>query len=137
MRRCWIAVGLVGLLVIFVFQRIDYFAFAVGAETSYTHPELTFIVNRAIRLILNDTFCVILIANYFARQDFVRIGWWLFLIELFVVLPAYLWIKLTIEGPSEISSPLLQPVHRMIVNPLLMIILMAAFYYQQWNAQRS
>jgi hypothetical protein len=53
------------------------------------------------------------------------------LIDLVVLLPIYLLIKLAMEGDEEISSPLLSQFHRLIVNPTLMILLLPAIYFQR------
>ena len=55
-----------------------------------------------------------------------------FLVEFFILLPAYLVAKLYFEGDSEISSPLLSFVHRLIVNPTLMVLTIIAFAYQKF-----
>jgi len=52
--------------------------------------------------------------------------------EFFILLPIYFIMKLSLEGDSEISSPLLSQLHRMIVNPLLMIILILGLVYQDF-----
>lgn len=136
LRWLWIGFSLFGLLIVFVFQRVDYLAIVSAAETP-PNQTAAFVVNRTVRLILNDAFCLLLIANVFQRADYNRLAWRVFLAELFVVLPIYLFVKLGFEGPTEISSPLLQPIHRMIVNPLLMIILMGALYFQRWNLSKK
>jgi len=137
----WIAVfvSLAGLALIYLFQQFDYFDLirrVVGADTD-SDPNVPFIVNRTLRLILNDLLCLVLILNFFHDSRFTRVAMYVFLAELFLLLPAYLAIKLTLEGPSEISSPLLSPIHRMIVNPLLMVILIAGFYYQRWHESKA
>lgn len=134
-RGVLVVIALTGLLVVFVFQHVDYLAMIAGNDWRNLHPEASFVVNRVVRVILNDSFCLLLIASLFRRPDFNQLAWWVFLIELFVILPAYLLIKLSVEGPSEISSPLLQPIHRMIVNPLLMIILIGGFYLLRWHSK--
>lgn len=133
-RRLVLAgVALTGLFLVYILQRLDYLGLMSGV-LGMTPPTATvsFIVNRTLRLIANDLLCLLLISVLFQEPRFSRVAFWIFLVELFVILPLYLFVKLTIEGPSEISSPLLQPIHRMIVNPLLMVILIAAFYYQRW-----
>lgn len=127
----WTLIGacLAGLLVIYLSQRFDYTGLFVADSTRY--PNLSFVLNRVVRLVLNDTICLVLIREFFADSRFTRIGLKVFFVELFVLLPLYLTVKLYTEGPTEISSPLLSPIHRMIVNPLLMIILMVGFYYQK------
>ncbi len=64
-------------------------------------------------------------------MKYVKVGSYLQLIEMFVVLPLYFVVKLKLEGDSEISSPLLSQFHRLIINPTLMVLLMIGFYYQR------
>ncbi|GAB1446299.1 hypothetical protein MASR2M41_20650 [Flammeovirgaceae bacterium] len=96
-----------------------------------------FIVNRTTRLVINDLLCMALIYGLFANKNYLKLAFYLFLVEILLILPIYLVIKLHWEGTSEISSPLLSPIHRMIVNPLLMVLLMVALYYQQMFAKKG
>lgn len=99
------------------------------------NPNTIFIVNKTIRLILNDAACVCLIYALFPGRNYLRIAFYVFLVELFIILPIYFIFKLTLEGDSELSSPLLSQIHRLIVNPLLMFLLMAGFLYQRLTRQ--
>lgn len=131
LRATDIAAGIAlvaGLAMVYVFQNVDYFAGLTGMNN---HANLAFAFNRTLRLVVNDSLCMGLIYLLFRDRKFVRLGFKVFLLELFIILPAYLIIKLELEGPSEISSPLLSPVHRMIVNPLLMIILIIGLWLQR------
>lgn len=126
-------VALIVLLLVYVFQRFNYYQFflnLLGSESA-PHPYTTFSVNRIIRLILNDTACLVLIRVLFYETKYLRLAGYIFIFELIILLPLYLWVKLTLEGDSEISSPLLSQVHRLIVNPMLMFLLMVAFFYQK------
>ncbi len=127
-----VASALLGLLFVYVFQRIDYLGILLDVfRLSPPSPTTAFVVNRAMRVIANDLLCILLINQLFGDPKFSRLAWWIFMAELFILLPVYLLLKIPAEGPSEISSPLYQPLHRMIVNPLLMITLMAGMYFQQ------
>lgn len=131
-RTVYIALCVLGLLLVYVLQRFDYLALAASTMgLDIPSATLSFASNRAIRLIINDLLCIVLIRLWFNEERFSRLAWWVFLIELFIILPIYLTVKLSAEGPTEISSPLFQPLHRMIVNPLLMVILMGGMYYQR------
>lgn len=126
LRISMVGFAVIALFLVYLFQGLNYVqGFNMSANT-------TFVANRTIRLIFNDSLCMILIAALFQKRAYLKLAGIIFLIELLIILPAYLLIKLSMEGPSEISSPLLSPIHRMIVNPLLMIILIAAFYYQRY-----
>jgi len=129
-----IAIAMGGLLLVFLFQKVSYAEWwnriapeAISIESS----NMAFIVNKTVRLILNDAFCMLLIWSLFENRGYLRIAFFLFLIEIGVVLPLYFFFKLWLEGPTEISSPLLSQIHRMVVNPLLMFLLIAGLIYQR------
>jgi exosortase F-associated protein len=134
LRFFWIAAILCCLTVIYVFQRLDYLhviqeTFGLRGDPG---PNITFIFNRSLRLVLNDLLCFLLILILLREQKYLRIAFILFCFEFFLMLPIYFFVKLTIEGDSEISSPLLSQIHRLIINPMLMIVLIMAFYYQRF-----
>lgn len=128
------------LIAIYVFQRFSY-AHALNNllpdAAQITDRNTIFVINKTIRLILNDILCVCLIYALFPGRNYLRLAWYIFLIELLVILPIYLVIKLSLEGDSELSSPLLSQIHRLIVNPLLMFLLMIGFLYQRLSAKKS
>jgi len=128
-----ITVSLLGLVVVYVFQRWDYLnAFAGVFGASNFRPTAAFVFNKTLRLILNDALCLLLIYALFKEKKYLRIAFLVFCFEFLLMLPIYLIIKLNLEGPSEISSPLLSQIHRLIVNPMLMLILIVGFYYQKF-----
>jgi len=129
-----ITVSLLGLVVVYVFQRWDYlnaFARMFGSKTDF-EPTASFVFNKTVRLILNDALCLLLIYALFREKKYLRIAFLVFCFEFLLMLPLYLIIKLNLEGPSEISSPLLSQIHRLIVNPMLMLILIVGLYYQKF-----
>ena len=128
-----ITVSLLGLVVVYVFQRWDYLnAFTSLFGANNFGPIATFVFNKTLRLILNDALCLLLIYALFKEKKYLRIAFLVFCFEFLFMLPLYLIIKLTLEGPSEISSPLLSQIHRLIVNPMLMLVLIVGFYYQKF-----
>lgn len=133
-RSVWIGGALLVLVLVFVFQRFNY----AVALTSFlpeglqiTRPNTIFMVNKTIRLVLNDVACMVLIYTWFKERKYLTLSFYLFLVEVFLLLPIYFIVKLSLEGDSEISSPLLSQIHRLIVNPLLMFLLMVGFIYQR------
>ena len=121
-------VGIASILIIYVFQRIDYLEFLHFGQFNAT---VNFVFNKAVRLVLNDLSCILLIHAIFTEPKYNKVAFILFSIELFLILPIYLVVKLSLEGPTEISSPILSQIHRLIVNPMLMVVLIASFYYQK------
>ena len=124
------AVGLMALL--YVFQSNLLWLLPSDTDIKY----LPFILNRFTRLVLNDTLCLILFLAIFNNRKELTLASVIFLVELLIVLPFYLVVKLTMEGDSEISAPLLSFIHRLIVNPLLMMILLAGLLYQKYRVEK-
>lgn len=122
-----ISMAMAGLAFIFLFQEYSIGGKVLGIES----PTLEFIVNRTLRLLGNDIFMLLLIAVWFRDKSVTRLALAIQAIDFLVLLPLYLWAKLTWEGTSEISTPLLSQFHRLIVNPTLMILLIPAVYFQR------
>lgn len=139
-RSVWIGSALLVLVLVFVFQRFNY----AVALTSFlpeglqiTQPNTIFIINKTIRLVLNDVACMVLIYAWFKERKYLTLSFYLFLVEVCLLLPIYFIVKLSLEGDSEISSPLLSQIHRLIVNPLLMFLLMVGFVYQRVRTKNA
>ena len=133
LRIALVCMALMLLTLVYVFQHLNYFQ-GLNAILGGALPGTgawVFVVNRTARLVVNDLLCMALVHGLFANKNYLRLAFYLFLVEILVVLPLYLWAKLHWEGTSEISSPLLSPIHRMVVNPLLMVLLIVALFYQQ------
>lgn len=139
LRIALIGGALVLLTMVYLFQHFNYFQTInaiMGGILSGSENQV-FIVNRTTRLVINDLLCMALIYGLFANKNYLKLAFYLFLVEILLILPIYLVLKLHWEGTSEISSPLLSPIHRMIVNPLLMVLLIVALYYQQMFAKKG
>jgi exosortase F-associated protein len=115
---------------VYLFQRTNLIGPDGGLFTT-APPNLVFVANRVVRLILNDFACFLLIYALFKEYKYLKIAFIMFLVELLFILPIYFLLKLSLEGDSEISSPLLSLIHRLIVNPTLMLLLIAGFVYQK------
>lgn len=134
-KTIMIAVAIGGLAFIFLFQRVDILKIC-GSCTF--HPYTHFAVKKIVRVLLNDTFMLLLIHALFMDPKVTRLAWYVQLVDTLVLLPIYLFIKLYYEGDAEISMPLLSQLHRLIVNPTLMVLLIPAVYYQRSrSAQRQ
>jgi len=135
-KRCAIfCVAFLVLVIVYVFQQFSYFHLIFGIENNF-HPYTIFIFNKSVRLVVNDMACLFIIYALFYEAKYVRIGSYLQFLEMFFILPIYFVIKLSLEGDSEISSPLLSQFHRLIVNPTLMVLLMIGFYHQKRKAAK-
>jgi exosortase F-associated protein len=123
------AVAIVGLAFVFLFQRFDVLDL-VCANCSF-HPYTHFAVKKILRVLLNDSFMLLFIHALFRDPAVTRLAWYVQLVDTLILLPIYLVIKLSYEGDAEISMPLLSQLHRLIVNPTLMVLLIPAVYYQR------
>lgn len=112
------------LFLIFLFQRLDVSAF-LGLALS---PPWDFIFNRSIRFLMNDLFTIGLIFALFNSRPFLIFSIYVQLFGLFFILIPYFIVKLNF--PSY-NGPLINFVHRLILNPLLLLLLIPAFYYQK------
>jgi exosortase F-associated protein len=113
----------------YIFQQTSYAGLlGIGIEGN---ENLIFVFNKTVRLVINDFACILLIYSFFQERKYTSLAFYVFLAELLIILPFYFAIKLTLEGPTELSSPILSQIHRLIVNPMLMVVLMASFYYQK------
>lgn len=133
-RYALMVLAMLILLMVYVFQKVSYAGivnFILPESLAISHPYGVFIFNRIIRLIINDSACLLLIWTLFGQIKYMKAAFIIFLIELFILLPFYFVLKLNLEGVSEVSSPMLSQIHRIVVNPLLMFILIIGFYYQK------
>src|SRR5688572_368960 len=132
-RSFWLGLAVGGLAAIFLFQQVDVVGLFCDCNVS---PNVRFAIRKFIRVLLNDTFMLLLIHAWFFDSRITRIAWYIQLIDTLILLPLYLLIKLSTEGDSEISSPLLSQFHRLIVNPTLMVLVIPAVYYERLTRSR-
>lgn len=125
--------GVLGLAALYVFQRFNYGLILLTTIGVFEPSEnLIFILNKTIRLVANDIICMTMIFSIFKEKAYRQLTAVVFLVEVALVLPIYLLLKLKIEGTSEISTPLLSFIHRLVINPTLMILTGIALAYQKF-----
>jgi exosortase F-associated protein len=112
-----------GLVAVFLFQRQDV-ASLIGVEQHIWK----FIVNRSIRFVVNDVLAIFLIYALFAERKYVLFAIGVQVFGLFVVLIPYFILKFNYPG---YNGPLISFLHRLVLNPTLILLLVPAFYYQK------
>jgi exosortase F-associated protein len=126
-----IGIGVLGLASVYILQRELFYSgfYDTGAGTTKLpdFDNLKFVFSKLIRFLINDGCSLLIIYGLFRRDDFMQFGFRLFLIELLILLPIY--FSLTIFA-FEQTRFFLQHLHRLVVNPVLMMLLIPAFYYQ-------
>jgi hypothetical protein len=127
-----ISAGLFALSLVYVFQRTNYGLLLFETFEIAPNQNFIFVINKSLRLLANDLICFFMIYSVFKEKNYRQVAMLVFMVELFVILPIYLLLKLSFEGTSEISSPLFSFIHRLIVNPTLMILTGMALAYQKF-----
>jgi exosortase F-associated protein len=116
--------GTLGLVVIFLFQKTDL--------ATILHPEIgangRFIINRIIRFLLNDIFALLIIYALFYERKYLVFSLWVQGAGVFLFLLPYLYLRLR---HPEYNGPLISHLHRIILNPTLLLLLIPGFYFQK------
>lgn len=92
------------------------------------HPTFSYVFNKTIRYLINDLLAIALIQALFNNLAYTRFAVYVMLFGLFILLPLY--FILFFNFYTKIQS-LLFYFHRLIVNPVLVMLLIPAFYYQR------
>lgn len=112
-----------GLTCVYIFQNsLDQF-FNLSGFSGYK----LFLMARAVRFLLNDILMILLIYGLFENKKYVLFAFYLQLVGILFVFMPYMIIKYY----TSYDGPLLSFLHRLIINPLLLLLLIPAFYYQE------
>lgn len=120
----------IGLLLVFLFQRVD-----VAGEMGFHNKGIVhFIVNRTVRFAINDALAIGLIYALFATRKYVLFAIYVQLFGVVAFLLPYFMLK--VYFPSY-NGPYLNFLHRLILNPTLLLLLIPAFYYQKYIVENN
>ncbi|MEZ4972138.1 MAG: exosortase F system-associated protein [Cyclobacteriaceae bacterium] len=114
-----------GLFAVFVFQRLDVATTMLGFEQTGI---LRFIINRAVRFIVNDGLTILLIYALFGERKYVLVAFYIEIISLVFILIPYFVIKINYP---HYNGPWINFIHRLVLNPLILMLLIPTFYYQK------
>jgi hypothetical protein len=117
------ALSVLGLIFVYLFQHSEIIKWSSG-----NGGVKIFLINKAIRYILNDFFMIGLIYSIFNKRNYVVLAFYVQLMGIVLFLIPYFIVKINYPG---YNGPLLSFLHRLIVNPLLMLLLIPALFYQQ------
>ena len=132
MTRGRIVIGVLsvaGLIAVFLFQQIDVAAL-IGVEVKSSR----FLINRTIRFLLNDALALGLIYALFKERKYVIFALYVQLAGIFLFLLPYFILKIYFP---RYNGPLISFLHRLILNPTLLMLLIPAFYYQKQLQKRK
>ena len=117
------------LLLVFLFQRMDV-AGALNLASASIHK---FLINRTIRFLLNDFFAIGLIYALFGERKYVVFAIWVQVVGMVLFLFPYFILKIYFP---RYNGPLISFLHRLILNPTLLLLLIPALYYQRRMGRR-
>lgn len=118
----------IGLVVVYTNQRVNLAAM-MGFQTD-SH----FYVNRTIRFLVNDLLTIGIIWALFYKRAYVIFAIWVQLFGLVFLLLPYFVFKHYFPG---YDGPLISFLHRLVLNPILLLLLIPAFFYQDRLPVRS
>ena len=127
----WV-VGILSIILLILFFLFQQFNFANLLEIQNTTAQ--FVFNKSFRFLLNDVLMIGLIFALFNNKQFV---WFAFFVQVFglvFILTPYLILKLYYHTGN---GPLVSFLHRLILNPTLMVLLIPAFWLQLKNEKKS
>lgn len=132
-NKLFVAFGFLGLVLVYVFQRVLFYdpfqdlVYQPGQfnEISINHSK--YIFGKISRYILNDGFALMIIWGLFQNKKYLRFAVIIFMIGLLILLPIYITLSLMYY---ETIHTFLNHLHRLVLNPVLMMLLIPAFYYQ-------
>ncbi len=126
--------ALIGLAFFYTFQDFDFvdgqhrFNQSFGGRIQ-EGKEVNFAISRLIRFIANDLLCILLIYALFNNRRYVVFGFYMQIFGLLVLFPIYIFLTLKADTYADYS--LVVPLYRLVMNPILMVLLIPAFYFQQ------
>jgi exosortase F-associated protein len=114
--------SLVGLIVFYLFQKINI-ASLIGIDDKTA----SFLFNKTFRFIWNDVLMIGVIYALFGQKRFVYFALAVQVFGILFVLLPYFVLKLYFHAGN---GPLISFLHRLVLNPTLMILLIPAFWLQ-------
>jgi exosortase F-associated protein len=137
-RLLFVILGAFGLFLVYFLQHyLDFYSIFVKGqlphELNYSSDfkeveKVPFIINKVGRYLLNDLFTIAIIYGLFYEKKYLRFAFIVLLFGLIFLLPSYLFLYLV--KPVGFSS-LISHLHRIVLNPVLMMLLIPAYFYQR------
>ena len=63
-RALALLVAIIGLSIVYLYQQFNF----LGVITNNAHSYMEFVVNKSVRYLLNDSFCLLIIYAFFNRK---------------------------------------------------------------------
>jgi len=137
-RIAFLVLGFLGLAGIYVGQR--YLFYDPLQDYVYNpmlggRPDinaLQYIGGKMVRYMLNDGFAMMVIFAFFPERKYLKLAFYVFLFGMLFLLPIYF---VAVFYFFERVFPYLNHIHRLVLNPVLMLMLIPAILYQKKTLQ--
>lgn len=117
------------LVMVYVFQS-NKLAYALG----FNDKDVAFVVNKSIRFILNDIFMIGVIYALFGKRQYVLFALIVQAVGIVFILLPYFVFKIYFHVGG---GPLMSFLHRLVLNPTLMLLLIPALWMQQRQTSKQ
>lgn len=126
-----IGLAILGWVLVYIFQEFDYSRLemrpAQYAEGNIPEGESwRFVINKSIRFLLNDLLSLLFIHGLFQKRNYFIVALLVMSFGMLILLPSYLILAIAFK---ESAFHLLTFLHRITMNPWLMLMLVPAFFY--------
>ena len=124
-RWLLLLIGIAGLVAVYLLQNVQWAGLILGL---HSESFLAFAVNKSLRFLLNDLFTLLIIFALFHQRSYMLFALYVQLFGMLLLLPGYLWIKYQF---GDTYRSLDAHLHRVVMNPVLLMLLIPAFYLQK------
>lgn len=121
------AVAMLVLLVSFQFRTLNFTGLLLGQGGDDLRPWII-ITNKVIRYLVNDLAALALLWIIFQRRDYLQLAVAVLLFGLIILLPLYFVGYFYFRDSLGVT---LSYLHRLVMNPTLMMLLIPLFYLQK------
>lgn len=135
-----LTLGIIGLVAVYALQHQLFYNLPFQLELGpqvYDREAIdttAFIGSKVLRFVLNDFFAILVITALFPERKYLNFALGVFAFGFVLLLPTYLILFLNY---FEETFTYQNHIHRVVMNPLLMMLLIPAFYAQKMNSAKS
>lgn len=139
-RKLAVVFGVTGLTLVYILQSklfYDPFQYLLANPTINDYAEVEtgkYIGSKLLRFALNDGLALTLIYGIFGPGKYVKFAALVLLFGLLVLLPTYLILALSFYQETYLF---INHLHRLVLNPVIMMLLIPAFYVQRVKAGKT
>ncbi len=136
-RFCLIALGIAVLIAVFLFQKLDYAHLildTVDLEYGDYNQRIIYLFNKVLRFFINDAMSIMIIYALFYERKYLLFSIYVQLFGMVFILIPYLVLK---QYFFDYNGPMLSHLHRLVLNPVLLMLLIPLLLYHKRLEQGS